>query len=43
MLIDSISGVSGLPKSADFCVVGSGPAGMTVAIELARHGRQSFS
>lgn len=39
MLLDFNHGVNSLPKSADFCVVGSGPAGMTVALELERHGR----
>ena len=39
MLFDLNEGLAGFPKSADFCVVGSGPAGMTVAIELARNGR----
>ena len=39
MFFDLNEGLAGFPKSADFCVVGSGPAGMTVAIELARNGR----
>jgi choline dehydrogenase-like flavoprotein len=39
MLIDFNSAVNTLPKHADFCVVGSGPAGMTVALELKRQGR----
>ncbi len=39
MLVDFNAGVNSLPKSADCCVVGSGPAGMTVALELERHGR----
>jgi choline dehydrogenase-like flavoprotein len=39
MHIDFNVSVNSLPKSADFCVVGSGPAGMTVALELERYGR----
>src|SRR5688572_28931671 len=39
MLIDFNYGVSNLPKRADCCVVGSGPAGMTLALELERNGR----
>jgi choline dehydrogenase-like flavoprotein len=39
MIIDFNSAVNRLPKLADFCVVGSGPAGMTLALELEQHGR----
>ncbi len=39
MHIDFSLSVNGLPKIADFCVVGSGPAGMTVALELGDYGR----
>ena len=39
MHIDFNLSVNSLPKMADFCVVGSGPAGMTVALELERYGR----
>src|SRR6188768_3059234 len=39
MIVDFNSSVNSLPKQADFCVVGSGPAGMTVALELELHGR----
>ncbi|UVT21229.1 MAG: GMC family oxidoreductase [Nitrospira sp.] len=39
MHIDFNLSVNGLPKIADFCVVGSGPAGMTVALELGDYGR----
>lgn len=39
MLIDfNVSG-NDLPAMVDFCVVGSGPAGMTVALELESYGR----
>jgi choline dehydrogenase-like flavoprotein len=39
MLIDFNVSVNSLPKMADFCVVGSGPAGMTFALEMERSGR----
>ena len=39
MIVDFNSNVNSLPKQADFCVVGSGPAGMTLALELEHHGR----
>ena len=39
MHIDFNLAVNGFPKMADFCVVGSGPAGMTLALELGDYGR----
>lgn len=39
MHIDFNLSVNSIPNMADFCVVGSGPAGMTVALELERYGR----
>jgi choline dehydrogenase-like flavoprotein len=39
MHVDFSLSVNGLPKTADFCVVGSGPAGMTLALELGDYGR----
>ncbi len=39
MHIDFNISVNSLPKMADFCVIGSGPAGMTLALELERYGR----
>ena len=39
MHIDFNASVHTLPAMVDFCVVGSGPAGMTVALELERAGR----
>jgi choline dehydrogenase-like flavoprotein len=39
MYLDFNLSVNTLPKVADFCVVGSGPAGMTLALALGDHGR----
>ena len=39
MHLDFNVSVNNLPQMADFCVVGSGPAGMTVALELEGAGR----
>ncbi|UVT16978.1 MAG: GMC family oxidoreductase [Nitrospira sp.] len=39
MFVDFNASVGSLPKNVEFCVVGSGPAGMTLALELERQGR----
>ena len=39
MHLDFNRSVNNLPAMADFCVVGSGPAGMTFALEMERSGR----
>ena len=39
MLIDLNASTTSLPKHAEFCIVGSGPAGMTLALELEQRGR----
>lgn len=39
MLVDFNVSTKNLPQNADFCVVGSGPAGMTVAMQLEEYGR----
>lgn len=39
MHIDFNLSVNSLPNMSDFCVVGSGPAGMTLALELGGYGR----
>lgn len=39
MLIDFNVSPTSLPKNAEFCIVGSGPAGMTLAFELEQRGR----
>jgi choline dehydrogenase-like flavoprotein len=39
MHIDFNLSINSLPSMSDFCVVGSGPAGMTLAFELERYGR----
>ena len=38
MHVDFNLSANSLPKMADFCVVGSGPAGITLALELEREG-----
>lgn len=39
MIIDFNASVNNIPKNAEFCIVGSGPAGMTLALELEQRGR----
>jgi choline dehydrogenase-like flavoprotein len=39
MFVDFEASSASIPKNAEFCIVGSGPAGMTLALELERHGR----
>lgn len=39
MFIDLNASTTSLPKHAEFCIVGSGPAGMTLALELEQRGR----
>lgn len=39
MLIDFNASHTSLPKNVEFCIVGSGPAGMTLALALEQQGR----
>jgi 2-polyprenyl-6-methoxyphenol hydroxylase-like FAD-dependent oxidoreductase len=42
MILDGESLGNGVAISADVAVIGSGPAGIVVALELARHGYDSI-